>query len=63
MFLGAGRNRRQTPGKAHNMFAVNALGAMGEAEDVQDAAMHYLEACFVNVVILQPNYRTTGQPS
>eukprot|EP00959_Pyramimonas_sp_CCMP1952_P284348 5944142-Pyramimonas_sp.AAC.1 len=23
-------------------------------KDVQDAVMHYLDACFVNVVILQP---------
>eukprot|EP00959_Pyramimonas_sp_CCMP1952_P353834 7413390-Pyramimonas_sp.AAC.1 len=24
--------------------------------------MHYLDACFVNVVILQPNCRTNGLP-
>eukprot|EP00959_Pyramimonas_sp_CCMP1952_P396458 8306451-Pyramimonas_sp.AAC.1 len=32
-------------------------------KDVQDAVMHYLDVCFVNVVILQPNCRTTGLPS
>eukprot|EP00959_Pyramimonas_sp_CCMP1952_P248598 5196359-Pyramimonas_sp.AAC.1 len=32
-------------------------------KDVQDAVMHYLVACFVKVVILQPNCRTTGLPS
>eukprot|EP00959_Pyramimonas_sp_CCMP1952_P409897 8590554-Pyramimonas_sp.AAC.1 len=30
---------------------------------VQDAAMHYLGVCFVNIVRLQPNCRTTGLPS
>eukprot|EP00959_Pyramimonas_sp_CCMP1952_P109761 2296003-Pyramimonas_sp.AAC.1 len=29
-------------------------------KDVQDAAMHYLDGCVVNVVMLQPNCRTTG---
>eukprot|EP00959_Pyramimonas_sp_CCMP1952_P139528 2919857-Pyramimonas_sp.AAC.1 len=32
-------------------------------KDVQDAAMHYFDVCFVNVVMLQPNCRTTGLPS
>ena len=30
---------------------------------VQDAVMHFIDTCFVNVVILQPNCRTTGLPS
>eukprot|EP00959_Pyramimonas_sp_CCMP1952_P004420 92576-Pyramimonas_sp.AAC.1 len=30
--------------------------------DVQDAVMHYLDVCFVKVVILQPRCRTTGAP-
>eukprot|EP00959_Pyramimonas_sp_CCMP1952_P463471 9484981-Pyramimonas_sp.AAC.1 len=29
-------------------------------KDVQDAAMHYLDACVVKVVIRKPNCRTTG---
>eukprot|EP00959_Pyramimonas_sp_CCMP1952_P335331 7021499-Pyramimonas_sp.AAC.1 len=32
-------------------------------KNVQDAVMHYLDVCFVNVVMLQPNCRTTGLPS
>eukprot|EP00959_Pyramimonas_sp_CCMP1952_P051661 1079668-Pyramimonas_sp.AAC.1 len=32
-------------------------------KDVQEAAVHYLDACFVNAVMLQPNCRTTGLPS
>eukprot|EP00959_Pyramimonas_sp_CCMP1952_P446398 9346388-Pyramimonas_sp.AAC.1 len=32
-------------------------------KDIQDAVMHYLDVCFVKVVILQPNCRTTGSPS
>eukprot|EP00959_Pyramimonas_sp_CCMP1952_P247574 5175605-Pyramimonas_sp.AAC.1 len=31
--------------------------------DVQDAVMRYQDMCFVKVVILQPNCRTTGPPS
>ena len=30
---------------------------------VQEAVVHDLHTCFVNVVILQPNCRTTGPPS
>ena len=30
---------------------------------VQDAVMHFIDVCFVKVVILQPNCRTTGLPS
>eukprot|EP00959_Pyramimonas_sp_CCMP1952_P205696 4301586-Pyramimonas_sp.AAC.1 len=32
-------------------------------KDVQDAVMHYRDVCFVNVVMQQPNCRTTGLPS
>eukprot|EP00959_Pyramimonas_sp_CCMP1952_P241115 5038963-Pyramimonas_sp.AAC.1 len=32
-------------------------------KDVQDAVMHDLDVCFVNVVMLQPNCRTIGLPS
>eukprot|EP00959_Pyramimonas_sp_CCMP1952_P397768 8334513-Pyramimonas_sp.AAC.1 len=32
-------------------------------KEVQDAAMHYLDVCFVKVVILQPSCRMTGLPS
>eukprot|EP00959_Pyramimonas_sp_CCMP1952_P197785 4136292-Pyramimonas_sp.AAC.1 len=32
-------------------------------KEVQDAVMHYLDVCFVEVVMLQPNCRTTGLPS
>eukprot|EP00959_Pyramimonas_sp_CCMP1952_P404060 8466652-Pyramimonas_sp.AAC.1 len=32
-------------------------------KEVQDAVMHYVDACFVKVVILQPSCRTTGLPS
>eukprot|EP00959_Pyramimonas_sp_CCMP1952_P223659 4676520-Pyramimonas_sp.AAC.1 len=32
-------------------------------KDVQDAVMHYLDVCSVNVVILQANCRATGLPS
>eukprot|EP00959_Pyramimonas_sp_CCMP1952_P095214 1991079-Pyramimonas_sp.AAC.1 len=32
-------------------------------KDVQDAVITYLDVCFVSVVILQPNCRTTGRPS
>eukprot|EP00959_Pyramimonas_sp_CCMP1952_P230863 4825941-Pyramimonas_sp.AAC.1 len=32
-------------------------------EGVQDAVMHYLDVCFVKIVILQPICRTTGLPS
>eukprot|EP00959_Pyramimonas_sp_CCMP1952_P133752 2797046-Pyramimonas_sp.AAC.1 len=31
--------------------------------EVQDAVVHYLDVCFVKVVILQPDSRTTGLPS
>eukprot|EP00959_Pyramimonas_sp_CCMP1952_P195377 4085609-Pyramimonas_sp.AAC.1 len=33
------------------------------SKDVQDAAVHYLDVCFVNIVTVQPNCRTTGLPS
>eukprot|EP00959_Pyramimonas_sp_CCMP1952_P101390 2120993-Pyramimonas_sp.AAC.1 len=32
-------------------------------KDVQDAVVHYLDACFVHIVILQTKCRTTGLPS
>eukprot|EP00959_Pyramimonas_sp_CCMP1952_P113940 2382596-Pyramimonas_sp.AAC.1 len=32
-------------------------------KDVQDAVMHYLDACCVRAVILHPNCRTNGAPS
>eukprot|EP00959_Pyramimonas_sp_CCMP1952_P079010 1651760-Pyramimonas_sp.AAC.1 len=32
-------------------------------EEVQDAVMHYLDVCFVEVVMRQPSCRTTGLPS
>eukprot|EP00959_Pyramimonas_sp_CCMP1952_P139560 2920690-Pyramimonas_sp.AAC.2 len=31
-------------------------------KEVLNAVMHYLDVCFVNVVILQPNCRTSGLP-
>eukprot|EP00959_Pyramimonas_sp_CCMP1952_P401769 8418485-Pyramimonas_sp.AAC.1 len=32
-------------------------------KEVQDAVLHYLDVRYVNVVILQPNCRTTALPS
>eukprot|EP00959_Pyramimonas_sp_CCMP1952_P093287 1952752-Pyramimonas_sp.AAC.1 len=32
-------------------------------KDVQDAVMHYLGVCFVNIIILQPSWKTSGLPS
>eukprot|EP00959_Pyramimonas_sp_CCMP1952_P424086 8883038-Pyramimonas_sp.AAC.1 len=32
-------------------------------KEVQDAVMHYLDVCFVMVVILRPSCRATGLPS
>eukprot|EP00959_Pyramimonas_sp_CCMP1952_P342012 7164889-Pyramimonas_sp.AAC.1 len=32
-------------------------------KEVQDAVVHYLDACFFKVVMLQPSCRATGLPS
>ena len=32
-------------------------------KQVQDAVMHFIDVCFVKIVILQSNCRTTGLPS
>eukprot|EP00959_Pyramimonas_sp_CCMP1952_P429674 8998645-Pyramimonas_sp.AAC.1 len=34
-----------------------------ENKHFQDAVMHYLDVCFVIVVVLQPNCTKTGLPS